>query len=434
MISYEVFKKIIKHYQDVKKKGIREFLRKFKNLTLLVLNFLLIFFFAIPIFVLVIIISPFFLIRFGISRSSIVGHFIANTELYLCKKKLKTEYQKLYYDFISFDENHISNLYLKKHYKSKISIYPNFIIKPFCNILDFLNKKNKFTKKFKIKEFDAGGDRDLDGLLYKTKCSINFKNKDEAELEKQLNKFDLDFSSKFICLNVRDEAYLKKTFPLGNWDYHNYRNWDIKNFIKASESLANRGYKVIRMGKVVNDKMNSKNSMIIDYANSEYRSDLLDVYLHTKCFLNVTTGTGIDLGSYVSRRPMAWIVVPIGTFYTFKNHFFATKHHRFLNTKKNLTLSEIFETGFGDRGPDSKTNNSIEMLQLNEDEINEYVLEVLDILEGKYIWSKSDKDLQIEFWNKYKFLVNKYRMSYFHKNYEAIFSPVQLRKNTQLLK
>ena len=74
------------------------------------------------------------------------------------------------------------------------------------------------------------------------------------------------------------------------------------------------------------------------------------------------------------------------------------------------------------------------MLQLNEDEINEYVLEVLDILEGKYIWSKSDKDLQIEFWNKYKFLVNKYRMSYFHKNYEAIFSPVQLRKNTQLLK
>ena len=43
------------------------------------------------------------------------------------------------------------------------------------------------------------------------------------------------------------------------------------------------------------------------------------------------------------------------------------------------------------------------MLQLNEDEINEYVLEVLDILEGKYIWSKSDKDLQIEFWNKYKF-------------------------------
>ena len=78
MISYEVFKKIIKHYQDVKK-GIREFLRKFKNLTLLVLNFLLIFFFAIPIFVLVIIISPFFLIRFGIIRSSRVGHFIYRT-------------------------------------------------------------------------------------------------------------------------------------------------------------------------------------------------------------------------------------------------------------------------------------------------------------------------------------------------------------------
>lgn len=429
-----IFTKITKHIQDIREKGIKEFLRKFKNFIFLVINFLLIIFFAIPTFALVIVVSPIYLIRFGVIRSSRVGHFMANTELYLCKKKLKTDYQKAHYDFICFDENGVSNSFLKKHYKQEITIYPNFVIKPFCNILEFLNNKSNFTKKFEIKILNAGGDRDLDGLLYKIKCSIKFENKDKVELEKQLNKFDLDFSSKFICLNVRDETYLRKAFPLGNWDYHNYRNWDIKNFVKASESLANRGYKVIRMGKIVKDQMNSKNSMVIDYANSKFRSDLLDIYLHTKCFFNVTTGTGIDLASYISRRPMAWIVVPVGSFYTFKNHFFATKHHKFSDTKKNLTLSEIFENGLGDRGPGINTNDHIEMAQLNQDEINEYLLEVLDILEGKFIWSESDKNLQIEFWNKYKSLINKYKMSHLHKNYEAIFSPVQLRNNTLLLK
>ena len=41
--------------------------------------------------------------------------------------------------------------------------------------------------------------------------------------------------------------------------------------------------------------------MIIDYANSQHKSDIMDIYLHTKCFFTATTGTGVDLASYVSK-------------------------------------------------------------------------------------------------------------------------------------
>ena len=52
------------------------------------------------------------------------------------------------------------------------------------------------------------------------------------------------------------------------------------------------------MGKVVKDKLESPNPMIIDYANSPYRSDIMDIYLLSKSFFTATTGTGIDWHSF----------------------------------------------------------------------------------------------------------------------------------------
>ena len=171
--------------------------------------------------------------------------------------------------------------------------------------------------------------------MYKTDSSIDFTDHEDKKIIRDaLEKLGLDVNSNFVCLNVRDDAYLKRTYPRGNWNYHNYRNWNIKKFIKASESLTKRGYKVLRMGKIVNDKLETSNPMIIDYANSPFKSDIMDIYLHTKCFFTATTA-GVDLASYVSRVPMAWISVPIHGFYSFKNHFHTTKHHKCKKTEEN---------------------------------------------------------------------------------------------------
>jgi len=114
--------------------------------------------------------------------------------------------------------------------------------------------------------------------------------------------------------------------------------------------------------------------------------------------------------------------------------FFATKHHKFVDTKQKLTLSEIFEKGLANYGPKNGANNEIILEQLNDNEINSYLLEVLDILEGKFVWNEDDKKLQLEFWNKYKLLIDKYKLNHLHKNYEGIFSPIHLKNNPELLK
>ena len=108
-----------KHYFDIKKFGIYELLRKIKVLTLEIINILLIIFIVSPLFIVFILISNFVIFRFGIIRSCRVGHFIANTELYLCEKKIQISSPKKIIDIISYDNVGISNLYLSKHYKKK---------------------------------------------------------------------------------------------------------------------------------------------------------------------------------------------------------------------------------------------------------------------------------------------------------------------------
>ncbi len=419
--------KIKKHYLDIKRLGVLEFLRKLRVLSSIILNKLIILFIVLPSFIFFFLLSRFVIFRFGIIRSSRIGHFIANTEIYLAEKKMFDSRKKKYIDIISFDNVSVSNLYLSEHYKKEIKIYPNLLVQPFYNFINYFKK----LKKFNINTLGSHGDRDLNGYLYKVNHSFKFNSKYEIDkINIGLKNLGLTEKSKFICLNVRDDAYLKKTYPRGDWNYHNYRNWDIKKFNKVSNSLTKRGYKVLRMGKIVKEKIDTSNPMIIDYANSSHKSDIMDIYLHTKSFFTATTGTGVDLGSYVSRVPMAWISVPVSGFYTFKNHYHVTKHHKNKKTGKKLTLSEIFSYG---EPTNERFLENVTLEELSDIEIDEFLLEVLDSLENKGIKSDEENLLNLKFWENYKRLIKINNLNHLHKNYDAIFSPNFLKKNPELL-
>ena len=88
----------------------------------------------------------------------------------------------------------------------------------------------------------------------------------------------------YVCLAVRDENYLNKMEPRGDWSYHDYRNSNIINYLEAADELTKRGYYVLRMGKNNKIKFETNNPMIIDYSFSKYRSDFMDI-LETVLFV-----------------------------------------------------------------------------------------------------------------------------------------------------
>jgi len=68
-------------------------------------------------------------------------------------------------------------------------------------------------------------------------------------------------------LLVRDSAYLSQN-PLHKnkkFDYHNYRDTDIYNYVESVQALVDKGYWVIRMGQIMRKRLLIQHKRIINY-------------------------------------------------------------------------------------------------------------------------------------------------------------------------
>ena len=61
---------------------------------------------------------------------------------------------------------------------------------------------------------------------------------EEKECKRFLENCGIKETNKFICLVVRDNAYLN----LLSLNYHSHRDCDIDNFVLVAEELAKMGY------------------------------------------------------------------------------------------------------------------------------------------------------------------------------------------------
>ena len=335
---------IKKTLYEIKNRGIKIIIKKFGTLLLLILSSP-IYLISLAFLPIIYLLQPIYLIRIGSLSSSRLGHFAANTELYLCEQDTKINLSKNKFLDIFFLQG-ASNKQLEKMWRRKIIIMPSFFLKPIFSINKFLSNFFSISKKHLI--LNSMSDRDVNNLLDCSKPHLEFIEKEKTKGEKFLRELGIPKNSKFVCLIVRDNAFLNDVYPEKNWEYHSYRNYDIEKFIEAAEILTKRGYYVFRMGAKVEKKFKSSNKKIIDYANLAERSDFLDVYLGAHCNFCVTTSCGFDAIPFIFRVPIAYITVPIQNFYTFSNKFLImSKHHFSKKLKRNLKFSEIILNKIG---------------------------------------------------------------------------------------
>ena len=152
----------------------------------------------------------------------------------------------------------------------------------------------------------------------------------------------------FICLNARDDTYLKEYMGESNWDYHSYRNVDIDNYRAAAAYLSENGYGVVRMGKTVEKAFDVNSPLVFDYATSEYRSDFLDVWLMANCFFCISNGTGLDSIGDIFRVPTVMVdFIPLTHLHTWQDAITLPKHLYWdKDNIKELALSEVIRYEF----------------------------------------------------------------------------------------
>ncbi len=361
-----------------------------------------------PIFlILIIMLSPFVKIRFGLLSSHRVGEIALNMEIYLMNQLLEKKNKSKKIDlFILVDI--IANQTYVDLIKKKVIIITNSIGHPIYKILKFFTKKNNFFNQFIIDLHD----KDYNLSFSKTKSQLDVDDSFIKKGNEFLKKLNIRDDAKIICLIVRDNNYLNSKFSNKDWSRHNHRDCTIANFEMAVNFAIKEGYYVFHMGENMKNYLSIKNKNFIQYAK-KYRTDFLDLYLAYKCEFCITTGTGWDiLPGFTFRKPIVWTnALPAGDPISFSHKFiFSIKLHYDNKKKKFLSLKEIFDLDLSFKfGKKDYDNKNISLIENKPDEIKNMTEEMINYLNNNITYSSEEETDQNKLWETYE--------KYFGKRY-----------------
>ena len=331
-----------------------------------------------------------------------------------------------------FRSREIANKILYKKYFHDQIVLPAYMLKSvydFCKKSSYLKKKfiapyrhvEDYTKKKILNREQIWQTKDLHDVLVRNKPYVTFSDR-ELEIGKNYllsKKIALD--DKIVCFSSRGKKFKNEA-------YDTIRNGKIENQIKSVNFLISKNYKALRMGRNEDQKLDIKeNDSIIDYAFDEKNSDLLDLYIFSKCDLLICNGNGINNFATIFRKPK--LIVDFTSFSTIntENDKFLTlitpKIYRRKDTKEIVKFSEIFSKDIESIAITDEISRAGYVADFNtEDEILEATKEILEIKESA---DDIEYKEQGDFWklvNNYSPFAGNFRISKsFFNKYKEFF-------------
>lgn len=261
-----------------------------------------------------------------------------------------------------------------------------------------------------------------------TEKNLHFTNYEKIEGKKLLHKIGVGDNDWYVCFHSRDPIYMEK--GQGTLDKTNdYRNCDIKNYLKAAEYIASSGGFAIRMGSLVSEKLPYINNLkIIDYAFL-YRTDFGDIYLPATCKFFLGNSSGLYIISTIFHIPIACAnYIPLEFAPFREGDLFIPKKIWSIKKRRFLTFREILDSKMGRcLLSEQYIKAGLKVIENTAEEILDLVIEMNQRLDGTFKSKEEDEELQ-----------NRFR-SLFKPNHICYGTPARigtefLRKNKELLK
>lgn len=338
-------------------------------------------------------------IRLGRLWTDRIGHLAGNVDVHLCERNARLRPRNIEI----WSAGNPCNKQLLKMWSRVMHIDRT-------GFTEIVHKVNRLFRGWEKIEIHSGNlDRDVHNLLEQSEPHLYFTAKEEARGEAELRRMGIPEDAAWVCLIVRDSAYLPE---LG---YHSYRDSDIETYLQAVRVLADRGYYVIRMGAKVAKPMPSSSKRIIDYATNGMRSDFMDIYLAAKCEFAISTSTGLDAVCTAFRRPICYVnFVPLEYLPTWHKGLAIWKHHE--KDGKRMTPKEIYESGAGQfMRADQYEEAGITLVDNTPDEIKAVVMEMADTYNGSdKLWPIEDWDRIYKFWQYFPRSISPYTQAPLH--------------------
>ena len=345
---------------------------------------------AIPCVLIIRLLRPIILIRIGTLFSGRIGHFAKDAGIQWIENKTNGNDINIYW----LDKDTCNKQWEKM-------VRRNFFVHAWVEYVHVWNKYIYGGEKH-YRPSSITGSRDIKGLLESNNFGmLKFLEDEEKEAKEWLINKGWNDGEPFVCIQVRDTAYLgSEEFHLNyDWDYHDYRNSNISTYILAIKWLLEQGVFVLRMGKKVNKKTPFNHPKFVDYPFCSDKSDLLDIWLFANCNLCISTGSGPDAISDIYRRPVVFLnYLPLVDMFSWSFSINHPKNLVWKDTGKALTLDDYLNYAF--YFTEEYINSNIEIIDLTQEEILDVVIECWSYIQGDRVDSKNDIDMQKIFWNK----------------------------------
>lgn len=359
-----------------------------------------------PLIILIIILKKFILIRFGEIETRAVGHYGLPIEIYL--SELEEGYHKTKiptYDIWIRNKSVANKLILEK-WRIYLNIYP-----PIFKVIWIFFRNFEFGKEFLIpyrhwrdyseKWPNVGHQmRDIHNVLSKTKCHFSFTDEEKLYAEDFLKKNNIN--KKIIVFFARDSKY-RESKILSNINEAEIRNCSIETYKQTIFNMVNK-YNCVRMGSDPENELKIEHKNFFDYSFSNFKSELNDLFILSKCHFIVSSGSGFDQLGIMFRRPVV-LVNAVENEYRY-NPLYNSPIKLFIPKKifskdKNrlLTFKEIFDIGAHNLNATSKyIKQGLKVIDNTPNEINDVVEEMEKRVSRNWVETQSEIDLQNRYW------------------------------------
>jgi putative glycosyltransferase (TIGR04372 family) len=361
---------------------------KLRKFTLFALNAV----WALPAVVIIRLIRPIVYIRMTNLISDRIGHFVADASMFLVHRHIRAS-NELTIELYWFPRQ-TSNEQWARMVRRQLFVHWG------VRYLVYFNRLIPGGEEHYL-PLPSVSDTGYDINLVRTDICFNFSSDEEEEAKEWLRSRGWKDHEPFVCFHARDSAYLSSHFSYCKSDdrfsYHNYRDTDIDSYTDAINWLVEKGYWVIRLGKVMHKRLSFQHQRVIDYPFVNDQNDLLDIWLSAKCRFFVSTASGPVWIPSIYKVPVVFVnALPliIGFFWT--NRIWVPKHLKWANSGNSLTLMEHCQHNYG--LTEEYDNKGINIIDLSPEEITAAVVECEQRVAGTWVENNEDRDLQLRFW------------------------------------
>jgi len=189
--------------------------------------------------VIVRILRPLVVIRFGEIRSQRIAGFIGQPEIYLCELDVgmhRGRYVDVFYHY-----EFIANHQLKRMWDRTLRV-----IQP-ARAVDRLNRWIPGGEIHQIPWRDDQ-EKDINRVLHRTKRHLEFTKDEEQAGRAGLREMGVTEGGAFVCFHARDLAYEVGLGTDINEERVTANNADIRSYLPAVDEMTKRGLFALRMG------------------------------------------------------------------------------------------------------------------------------------------------------------------------------------------